>query len=213
MGNNYKKILKEIPEAKAPELNVVDVLSRLQSEEIVDDSNKKIKLSYEFLDTENDLFRLGGIENEWYVDLVAELKMLTSITKKQLFGEYKSKYKPHPYTKIDLLNYKDKYLINPQYESFQLRLTKSTGRIHGFFVGNIFYIRFFDRWHNMYDANGYPGVQYYGLPMSVAERQEAEIKQKDKKIRELENMINQNAEILCDNCSECKKGVFKQFKL
>lgn len=213
MSYNFKQILGNIPEAKAPEVNVVDVLSRLRSEVATDDDNKKIKISYEFLDTTNDLFGLGGIEKEWYSDLMGELKMLTSITRKQLFGEYKKKFKPHPYSKVDLLNYKDEFLINPQYEAFQLRLTKSTGRIHGFFVGNIFYIRFFDRWHNMYDVEGYPGIQYYGFPMTVAEKQEIELRQKNDEIDSLKDMLNQNAELLCDNCSDCSKGVFKRFKI
>lgn len=210
---DYKNILKQIPEAIPPEFSVVDTLSKLKEEKTNEDSNKKIKLSFEFLDTQNKLFRLGGVENEWYADLIDELKMLTNITKKQLFGEYKKKYKPHPYTNTALLNYKDKYLINPQYEAIQLRLDKSSGRLHGFFVGNVYYVRFLDRWHNMYEAKGYPGIKISDIPLTTAEKLTLQIGEKDLHIKDLETKLYENVELLCDNCSDCPKGVFKKFKL
>ena len=210
---DFKNLLKNVPKVSPPQIDVVDTLSRLQKETACDNSNRKIKLSLEFLDTTNPLFTLGKVETEWYADLMNELKLFTQISKKQLFGEYKNKFKPHPYSDITKLNYKDEYLTNPQYEAIQIRLTRSTGRIHGFFVGNTFYIRFLDRWHNMYDSIGYESQQIYGTPMTMAEKLDCELNEKNSYIQELENKIYKNGELLCDNCSDCSKGVFKKFHI
>ena len=78
-----------------------------------------------------------------------------------------------------MLNYKDEYLTNPQYDGVQLRLDKSSGRIHGFFIENVYYIRFLDRRHNMYISEGYGGVD----------------------------------QVVCENCMECKKGIYNKFKM
>lgn len=206
--------LKAIPEAKPPKNNVVGTLSRLTEENAGEIENRKIKISFEFFDSKNKYFSLGDIEIEWFSDLFEELKELSKITKKQLFTEYKKKYKPHPYyDSLKSLNYKDEYLTNPQYEGIQLTLTKSTGRIHGFFIGNIYYIRFLDRWHNMYNSEGYGGVKYFPKARSDFERLEEENNIRKQQIMILENKIEKNANILCDNCMECSKEVFKKFEL
>lgn len=211
--HNVKKLLQDVPKVEAPKLNVAEVLSRLQAESACDHSNRKIKLSFEFLDTTNPLFTLGKVEPEWYADLMNEFKLLTQINKKQLFQEYRSKFKPHPYSDIEKLNCKDEYLTNPQYEAIQIRLTKSTGRIHGFFVGNTFYVRFLDRRHNMYDVEGYEGIQLGSIPMTMTEKLDYELVKKDSYIQELENKIYKNGELLCDNCSDCPRDVFKKFSI
>lgn len=206
--------LKAIPEVKPLKNNVVDTLSRLKEENVGNITEKKIKISFEFFDSENKFFTLGNIEKEWFTDLLEELKNLSQLTKKEIFHEYKKKYKPHPYyDSIKSLNYKDEYLTNPQYEATQLTLTKSTGRIHGFFIGNIYYIRFLDRWHNMYDSEGYGGVKLFPKARTDFERLEEENNIQRQQILNLENKIEKNATILCDNCMECSKEVFKKFEL
>lgn len=206
--------LKAIPEVKPPKNDVVGTLSRLTEENIGNYENKKIKISFEFFDSKNEFFSLGNIESEWFTDLFEELKNLSNITKKQLFNEYKKKYKPHPYIKnLKSLNYKDEYLTNPQFDGVQLRLTKSTGRIHGFFIGNVYYIRFLDRRHNMYNSEGYGGLEFVEFPKTCFEKLEEENKKQKDIILELEKRNEDNAEILCDNCMECSKEIYKRFKL
>ena len=81
--------LYAIPEAKPLKNNVINTLSRLKEENIGNLGEKKIKISFEFFDSNNKYFSLGKIENEWFTDLFEELKELSKITKKQLFTEYK----------------------------------------------------------------------------------------------------------------------------
>ena len=213
MSKFDSKILNSIPQAKPVESNVVTILSKLNAENIGKTEDKKIKISFEFFDSKNKYFSLGDIENEWFTDLMEEFKEITKITKRQMFTEYKKKYKPHPYNNVDLLNYKDEYLTNPQYEGVQIRLNKSAGRIHGFFIENVYYIRFLDRRHNMYNSEGYGGVTFVPFPKTSFELLEERNIEQQEKIIQLEKRNEENAEILCDNCMDCKKKIYNQFKL
>ncbi len=205
--------LKAIPEAKPPKNNVVGTLSRLTEENAGEIENRKIKISFEFFDSKNKYFSLGDIEIEWFSDLFEELKELSKITKKQLFTEYKKKYKPHPYNNEKALNYKDEYLTNPQYDGVQIRLDKSSGRIHGFFIENVYYIRFLDRRHNMYNSEGYGGVVFVPFPKTIVEKLEDENKEQRQKIIFLQERNERNAEILCNNCLNCPKEIQNKFEL
>lgn len=210
--------LKNIPEVKSIKTNVSEVLKTLNSERNTE--KPKIKISFQFFDRENKLFNLGEAENEWFIDLLDTLKLLTDITKVQLFGEYKQRFRPHPYNDIDKLNYKDEILTNPQYEAWQLRITKSKGRIHGFFVQNTYYIRFIDRWHNMYDDEKYGGSVFKEYPNTMYdmlndenEKQKIEIRGYKQEAFQLKKKISNAFDSFCENCSECPKAedVFKVF--
>lgn len=212
--------LKTIPEVNAKEKDVSKILQTLKEENQSED--KKIRISFQFFDRENKLFNLGEIENGWFIDLIDTFKLLNDITKKQLFGEYKNKFKPHPYDEEEKLNCKDKMLIHPQYEAWQLRLDKSHGRIHGFFVENTYYIRFLDRWHNMYDDKKYGGIKYKEFPLTEYDKLEQRCKQqvivieqyRDKK-DELEKTLQDSFEAVCNNCVNCNKvnDIYGNFKL
>lgn len=208
------KKLSSIPEAKPLKNDVIVTLSKLKEENEGNVDNKKIKISFEFFESHNEMFSLGNIENEWFIDLLDELKELSKITKKELFTIYKKKYKPHPYlSNISSLNYKDEYLTNPQYDGVQLRIDKSSGRIHGFFIRNVYYIRFLDRRHNMYDSEGYGGIKYAPIPLTTFEKLENENLIQKQEIIRLEKRNEKNAEIICDNCLDCSKEIHKQFEL
>lgn len=212
--------LKTIPEVEVKEKDVSIILQTLKEEN--KGIEKKIKISFQFFERINELFNLGEVENEWFIDLLDAMKLLTNITKKQLFGEYKGKFKPHPYDKIEQLNYKDEMLINPQYEAWQLRLDKSHGRFHGFFVENTYYIKFLDRWHNMYNDKKYGGIQYKSFPCTEYDKLEqryeeevAEKKQYEEKNKKLTETLEKSFEAICNNCANCDKvdDVYKNFKL
>lgn len=218
--NRITKKLATIPEVKANEKDVSKILQTLREENSGED--KKIKISFQFFNRENKLFNLGEIENEWFIGLLDVLQLLSSITRKQLSGEYSNKFHPHPYNNIDILNCKDSMLTNPQYEAWQLRLDKSSGRLHGFFVENTYYIRFIDRWHNMYNDRRYGGIKYKTFPLTEYD----ELKQKYDRIvleasqykeqnKQLKNSFNKCFEAMCNNCSNCAKAdnVYKDFKL
>ena len=204
--------LKGIPEIKAEKKDVSKILQTLKEENKSDSKQQKINLSFDFLDRENELFNMGEAETEWFIDLMDTYKLLTGITKKQLFGEYKEKFKPHPYKDIEKLNFNNEMLTNPQYEAWQLRISKSKGRLHGFFVENTYYVIYIDRWHNMYDDPKYGGIDYKEYPQGMYEiletrclQQEDENKESIQKNKELEEKLLMGAEAICNECIECPK--------
>ena len=219
-NDKVTKNLKTIPEVKAIEKDASKILQTLKEENRGQD--KKIKISFQFFDRKNKLFNLGEIEKEWFIDLLDVLQLLSSITRKQLSGEYYGKFHPHPYDNVDILNCKDDMLTNPQYEAWQLRLDKSHGRLHGFFVENTYYIRFIDRWHNMYDDKKYGGVQYKVFPTTEYDKLEQKYEEKvieaeqyKEKNEKLTASIQKSFEAMCNNCSNCAKAddVYKNFEL
>lgn len=203
--------LKSIPELQPTSINVIDTLKTLKEEN--KSEKQKIKISFQFFERNNKLFNLGEVEGEWFIELLDVLQLLSKITKKQLFGEYKDKFKPHPYTDIDKLNFKDDMLSNLQNEAYQLRITKSKGRIHGFFVENIYYIRFIDRWHNMYDTVKYGGITIKAFPNSMYDILETRCKKLEATNAELTAQLNNGFNEFCNNCSDCQKSekIYKLF--
>lgn len=214
--------LKGIAEIKAEKKNVSEILQTLKEENKSESSQQKINLSFDFFDRENELFNMGETEKEWFIDLMDTFKILTGITKKQLFGEYKEKFKPHPYKEVEKLNYNNEMLTNPQYEAWQLRISKSKGRLHGFFVENTYYIIYLDRWHNMYDDEKYGGIDYKEYPQNMYEVLETKFSQKEdenkkliQKNKVLEEKMLKGAEVMCNKCLECSKvdEVYKYFSI
>lgn len=203
--------LKNIPELQPKHANVIETLKTLKEES--KSEKTKIKISFQFFERNNKLFNLGEVESEWFIKVIDTLQLLSQITRKQLFGEYKEKFKPHPYNDIDKLNLKDDMLTNQQNEAYQIRITKSKGRLHGFFVENIYYIRFIDRWHNMYNDVKYGGITIKMFPDSMYDILEDKYKELEEKNIKLEKQLNNNFNALCNNCSDCQKSekIYKSF--
>lgn len=197
--------LEKIPPIQKDSIKVNIVSEKLKVIQSENHGGKddKIKISFEVFAREVKLFNLGSATSEWYISLFDTLNHLTSITKKQLFSEYYSKYEPHHYE--GKINLKDEYLLNEQIsdEAYQLRISKSKGRIHGFFVGNTYYIRFLDNEHNMYDSEGYGTVVACSYPMNPYDILSIENKQLKASLLEEKEKNECNSSLICNYCSEC----------
>ena len=212
--HNVLKDLNNIPQASNVRINTTEILKTLEKENETNNLDKKIKVSFRFLDRNNELFNMGSADVSWLIDVLDTLKLLTELTKKQVFNEYWRKFQPHQYTEIEKLKYKDEFLTNPQYEEcYQLRITKSTGRIHGFFINEVYYIRFFDKDHNMYDDKRYGGPKYYLAPPTSYE-----VLQERNNELELSNKIlveknKKNYDIIFNNCMGCPNNISDKFEM
>lgn len=182
--------------------NVSEKLKAIKSESH-GSNDDKIKISYEVLDRKNKMFNLGSATSEWFITLNDTLTHLTSITKKQLFNEFYNRYEPHHYE--GNINYKDEYLLNEQIfsEAYQLKISKSKGRIHGFFVGNTYYIRFLDNEHNMYDSEGYGTITICDFPKDEYDILYNENKQLRNSLFEEREKNIHNSNLICNCCAEC----------
>lgn len=217
--SSKKKFIKlqNIPEVKKENINVSEFLKTINEQNRLEEQN--INVSFQFFDRTNEMFNLGSAEKEWYLSFLDTIQLLSQITKKELFGIYRERFKPHPYQR-EKVNFKDDLLLDPQTEAYQLRISKGNGRIHGLFIENTYYIRFLDNNHNMYDSEGYGGVQYYDYPKNEYEKLQydydiikAECKEYKEKNVELTNSLSSSFSYFCENCSDCQKSseVYKKF--
>ncbi|MZI80205.1 hypothetical protein GT646_05015 [Clostridium butyricum] len=174
-------------------------------------SNENLAFSFEIFDRTHQAFNLGKIEYNWFISLLDVLNDMSTMPWKDILIERRSIYDPHTHN-WNKTNYKfnfDEETLN-QNEGWQFRLNKSKGRVHGFLVGNVFYIYWLDPHHNMNDSEGYPGVETYPPSLSQYEiveqcnlQQEQTISELQKQLKDAEDLYYKEAE-KCDNCTHKK---------
>lgn len=138
-------------------------------------SQNKLKLSFEFFDRTHKAFNLGGVSVEWFVTLYDMLKEWTS----KNWSELKkiTSFDIHP--KTSGWKYTFPFEGAEQLEQFQIRVSRSKGRVHGFILDGTFYIVWLDPHHNMTDSPHYESDRFFPPAKSLEEKiefLEAEIK-------------------------------------
>lgn len=152
-------------------------------------SQEKVVFSFEFFDRTHEAFNLGKTCVQWYIELLDVVKDISGLTWQQVNIERRKKYDPHSHD-WNKTNYKytlDEQMLQ-QHEGVQFRLSKSKGRVHGFMVGNIFYVYWLDPYHNMNDSPGYGGVQKYKPYETCFEQLNRTIKELSKENTELKQL-------------------------
>jgi hypothetical protein len=179
-----------LPKPNKPQVNVkkfpipqekIDELKR-------NEKDNKIIFSFRFLDLMHEAFNLGGVCINWVNDLFFMLRDVSGITKKQLLNEYREHYRPHIH-KWSELDYSFEFSeeFYEQVECRQIRIEKSKGGIHGFLIGNIFYIVWLDPHHNLYPDEKYGGRKFFKPPQTCCNYGESELirlQQENNKLRE-----------------------------
>jgi hypothetical protein len=130
--------------------------------------------SFQFFDRNHELFNLGNTCTQWFASLSDVLNVLSKNKVSDLYGRLKAHFDPHP---IDWectnakFHFDDDWLV--QHDCVQIRLSTAKGRIHGFILGNCFYIVWLDPHHNLWIENkdkSFGGVKHYApLPTCVEE--------------------------------------------
>lgn len=119
--------------------------------------NEKIIFSFRFLDFDNEYFGLDGTCSAWANDLMRLLKELSDITKNEFINVLHNHYRSHRHNWSEL---QFEYPLEDfqQYDCRQARISRSKGGIHGFLIGNCFYIVWLDPQHNLYPDDRYGGL-------------------------------------------------------
>lgn len=164
--------------------------------ELVKDRNKdKLLFSFKFFDRETDAFNLAATNRvceNWFINLFDILKEVSDLSRNQLMIVQRQFYDAHAH---DFENLEYKYPLDEdfmeQIECVQFRLSKSRGRVHGFIVGNRFYVIWLDPHHNLYPDERHGGVKIFNKEFSCAEILENQILNLYEKVWELEEK-NQN---------------------
>lgn len=160
-----KKRYNQIPNID-PKLKEVEIKKRFpipqnEIDEAKRRANSKLVFSYRFLDIKHEAFNLGNVDNKWFVSLLLSLKDISSLTRNELMVDCKNRFRAHCHDwnkasyKYDFL---DEFL--EQVECVQYSLSLSNGRVHGFIIGNTFYIYWLDPHHNLYPDDRYGGIKY-----------------------------------------------------
>lgn len=163
-------------------------------------TQEELTFSFRFFERKHSLFNLGGIEDNWFIDLFIFLENISKLRWIEVTTTHKSIYDPHDYSGKcnadinDILKAHFKENFN-QFDCFQIRLSKGKGRVHGFLVGNVYYIIWLDPNHNMYDSDGYPKAQKTPQLQSEYERLQSENTKLIKEVKE----INEAFTEICNN--------------
>lgn len=196
-GKSLKNLHIDIPNERAKATGIIPV-STEEREKINQRANEKIIFSFKFIDLENELFNLGSMEkrkvpicSEWFITLIETLREISALTPNELKLEQRNHYDyhPHEWEKVSAkFNFDDEFL--EQVEGVQFRISSSKGRVHGFMIGNRFYIVWLDPYHNMYPDDRFGGIKYYEKPKTCFEKLTDEILELKKENKELIEMLD-----------------------
>ncbi len=152
-------------------------------------SNEKLLFSFRFFDRNHKAFNLGGIEASWYVTILDVLKEVCQTNRNNLVNVLGKKYRAHRLCWEDTeFKFRLKDAFMEQVECLQISASRAKGRIHGFIVGNTFYIVWLDRHHNLYPEGK---VRYFPNPKTDYEILEERYKQEKKDKEELTILLEE----------------------
>ena len=128
--------------------------------------DKRLLFSFVSFDRTHKLFNLGGnsadhtVGGQWFLKLLDSLKSISGKSVIELMN--RSTHDLHP---IDWRKTNTKPPVGyEQLEYWQFRIDKSSGRVIGVIVDNVFYVIWLDPYHNLTDSEGYGGVKKYSSP-------------------------------------------------
>lgn len=172
-------------------------ISQEELEYLETQSHRKMVFSFKFLELEHEAFNLGGTCNRWGNDLFKLLSELSNVTRNDFVNKLQAHYRSHLH-KWDELDYKyklgDDFL--EQVECRQARISTSKGGIHGFIVGNMFYVVWLDPHHNLYPDDRYGGVKKFTPPETCCSYRDHELIELKEKLKEYEELLE---EATCPN--------------
>ena len=108
------------------------------------------------LDREHPYFNLSKVGPGWFILLLDTLQKLSNMSWSSILSDDAYDAHPHDWNKTTTQFKKEKY---EQFEGVQFQLKKNTGRVHGYVIGNLFYVVWLDPYHNLYDMDGFPPVK------------------------------------------------------
>ncbi len=173
---SLKDIKIEIPKDSKAKATGLTPVSAEERQKINERNNEKIIFSFNFLDLNDELFNLGSMKgrsipicSEWFITLLETLREISKL-KPNEFRSQRQHYDfhPHDWSKVSKkFNFSKEFL--EQVDGVQFRLSSSKGRVHGFMIGNRFYVVWLDPHHNLNPDDRYGGIKYYQKPKDCFE--------------------------------------------
>ena len=185
---------KFISNIKIPDKNKSSFPIDSKSIEILRSREKeKIIFSFRFLDFSHPAFNLGGICEKWYPELFNMLSNVSNLNRHELIITHEKIYRCHNHNWDNLdyrFNFDDEFLN--QVDCRQIRISKSKGGIHGFLIGNTFYVVWIDPHHNLYPDEKYGGRKFFDSPKTCCSYRDSELYKLKKENDELMSMLDEH---------------------
>lgn len=177
-------------------------LSDNKRENLRERANERLCFSFIYLDIEHEAFNLGKTDVSWFKSLLEVLKDVSDLNRNQLVVTHAKRFNSHGHNFDELpykYNFEDDFI--EQVECRQFDISQANGRVHGFIVGNTFYIVWLDRHHNLYPDDKYGGLTLYDSPMDSYQKLYNQYIYLEKEKGELEEMLEewQNYMALLEN--------------
>ncbi|GAO44712.1 hypothetical protein [Flavihumibacter petaseus] len=140
------KFKKPNASGENPAISLAKQLAEQQAKEL-------INFSFKYLNGDHEKFCYYPHEGNYFAELIARLKALSSITKQEFLSNRSSALRAHP---IDWNGTTESCFGFPREEEivdipYQFSINSNeAGRVHGFFIYNTFYSVWLDKSHLLY---------------------------------------------------------------
>jgi hypothetical protein len=158
--------------------------------------NENLTFSFSLFDRSHKAFNMGNADASWFLSVFDALKEWSKHKLCEL--ERMSIYDAHHIS--GGAKYDFPFRDAGQYEQYQIRISKTKGRVIGFILGSVFYIVWFDKEHNMTDSSGYPSDIFPPYPLSDYEKLENENSDLKKENCMLRSDLNAAEALLNEKC-------------
>ena len=113
-----------------------------------------IHFSFKYLDLTNTHFSINQRTSKYFEKIIARLKELCTLKAKEIYANRSRALRAHPIQWKETTQPKGFIHLNEQLQQippYQFQIsTNEHGRVHGFFISNIFFIVWFDPDHKLY---------------------------------------------------------------
>lgn len=118
----------------------------------VERSEAKITFSFQYHDSKHDVFSLREMDIEYVYKILDRFKNLAEYTAGNLIGNGSRSLRCHPIRWEDTTQSGFGSISKELYDgcAYQIQISQGEGRIHGFFIGSVFYVVWFDPNHMLY---------------------------------------------------------------
>lgn len=126
----------------------------LIKDELTNIATDSIHFSFKHLDTKKQKFSLNGRNSQYFEKMLERLKNICLMTKAEVISNRSKSLRAHQIDWKDTTEPNGFSQLNEQLQQanpyqFEISVNKH-GRVHGFFIENIFFIVWFDPDHKLY---------------------------------------------------------------
>ena len=113
-----------------------------------------INFSFRYIDADHEKFRFAAEDSAYFCKVLDRLKALSSLTANEFMAGRSAALKSHPIDWRHTSEPEGFTHLNEQFQSYtpyQFAVSRNEhGRVHGFFIGNVFHVVWLDPHHRLY---------------------------------------------------------------